>query len=338
MSFFDKIINFKKTIKYHKSMVAYSYWFTFLKLYLIEFFYNKNIHIIILPEHIGDVIAFTPFAQRISQKDKKAYIAWIINPQYQSIINTNRYVNHCILVTCDGLTERFSKTKKFKKYDVRFNSNNYCKICDTKRIAQQIDNNFNLQNYYEYGSLLEIFSTFAKDPLKKEEWYPTIEIPAEINNSIKARNLPESYICIHTTSNDLDREWNLNKWGKLIEEITKKTNIKIIEIGLKSTISLQNDNCVDLCGKLNLIETAAVIKNANLFMGIDSGPAHIANALKQSSIILLGKYRNITNYMPFSGNFANGINSKIIYDSKLKCSEIDVETVLSAFDLLYRTK
>ena len=84
-----------------------------------------------------------------------------------------------------------------------------------------------------------------------------------------------------------------------------------------------------MCGKLSLIETAEVINRAQIFIGIDSGPAHMANAMKVKSIILLGKYREITNYMPFSGNFANGIDSKIIYDSNTQCSAIEVDEVFN---------
>lgn len=331
MNILNKIVNYKKTIRYHKFMVAKSYWQEVIKLYFVQIFQNKSIYIIILPEHIGDVIAFSPFAEYLKKEDKKAYIAWLIKPNYLSIIENNNYINHCISISCDGIAEKFSKSKLFKTFDVRFNGNNFCNICITERKYQKIDQNFTLENYYEYGSLLEIFSNLAGKPLKKEDWFPQITVSDFTKKEIDKLNLPKKYICIHTTSNDVNREWTYEKWEELISKIFEKENIGIVQIGLKNNLKINHPNFIDLCGKLSLIETTEVIKRAQIFIGIDSGPAHMANAMKTKSIILLGKYREITNYMPFSGNFANGIDSKIIYDSDMVCSEISVETVFDYY-------
>lgn len=334
MSILQKIINYKNTIRYHKFMVSKSFWQEIIKLYFVKFFLNKNINIIILPEHIGDVIAFVPFAEYLKTQDKNTYIVWLIQPKYLSIIEQNNHINYCITTYCDGFSEKFSVSKLFKTYDVRFNGNNFCSICNTERKYQKIDLKFNLENYYEYGSLLEIFSKLAKQPLKKEDWFPQLNVPENVKTKITKRNLPEKYICIHTTSNDVNREWLYEKWEELIFLIIKKCNIKIVQIGLENKLNINDSNFIDLCGELSLIETAEVINRSKIFIGIDSGPAHIANALKVKSIILLGKYREVTNYMPFSGNFANGINSNIIYNSKTKCSEIEIEKVFNLINIV----
>ncbi len=327
MSLIAKIFNFKSTVKYHQFMVEYTFYKEVIYLAYIQIFFRKKVKIIILPEHIGDVIAFTPFAQMLKTENKNAFIAWVIKPNFSTIIENNKYINYCISIFCDGVAQRFSKLKFFEIFDVRYNGNNFCPICQTERKFQKIDQNFTLDNYYEYGSLLEIFSKIAGKPMKKEDWYLNFTIPKVISDKIEKLNMPEKYICIHTTSNDSTREWENNKWRILIEKLSEKQNIRIVQIGLIDTLQITNDNYLNLCGKLSLIETAAVIKNSKLFVGIDSGPAHMANAFKVKSVILLGKYRNIKNYMPFSGNFANGINSEIIYNSEIKCSEIEVDEV-----------
>ncbi len=327
MSLIYKLSKYKQSVKYHKLMVNFNYWGALFKLNFIKYFTNKKIHIIVLPEHIGDVIAFSPFAEKLKKDDKNTYVVWLINPKFLSIIEHNFNINYCIPIFCDGVAEKFSKNKNLKIYDVRFNGNNFCTICNTKRQYKKIDDNFNLENYYEYGSLLEIFSKLANKPMKKEDWQPTIYIPSETVSEIDNLNLPTKYICIHATSNELKREWAKDKWVELCNLIFKNQNIKIVQIGLKDNLKIQHPNFIDFCGKLSLIQTAEVIKRSQLYIGIDSGPAHMANATKAKSIILLGKYRDIVNYMPFSGNFANGIDSKIIYNPKIKCPEIEVEEV-----------
>lgn len=334
MSIIAKIFNFKSTVKYHQFMVFFTYRKAVAILLFQKYVMGKKVKIIILPEHIGDIIAFTPFAKMLKNEQPKSYIVWLGKPTYLPIIENNKNINYCLPIFCDGVTERFSKNNIFEVYDVRFNGNNYCPICQTKRKYQKIDESFNLDNYYEYGSLLEIFSKLAGKPMAKESAFPEISISESTKIKIKNLKLPQKYICIHTTSNDTNREWLYEKWRKLISEIIKIHNLEIVQIGLTDYLKISDPKFSDLTGKLSLIETAEVIKNCSLFIGIDSGPAHMANAFGVKSVILLGKYREITNYMPFSGNFANGFHSKIIYNSKIKCSEIEVDQVLSQVNSL----
>jgi heptosyltransferase III len=334
MTLIQKMLNFKKSITYHKFMVSFDYNLEVLKLLLIKFFTQKAIVVIILPEHIGDLIAFSPFAEKLKKESENIYIAWLVKPSYLEIIAYNKFIDYCIPITCDGFVEKFSTTTLFKIYDVRFNGNNVCIPCESTRKYGKIDEKFNLNNYYEYGSLLEIFSAIAQKPMKKEDWQPKITIPLEIENIVKGYKLPENYIVIHCTSNDPTREWQNDKWIELISKIIFENNFKVVQIGIVDKLHFKNKNYYDFCGKLSLIETAEVIKKSKIFIGIDSGPAHIANAVGAKSVILLGKYREIVNYMPFSGNFANGINAKIIYNSKIECSEIEIAEVLTTLQLL----
>jgi ADP-heptose:LPS heptosyltransferase len=41
-----------------------------------------------------------------------------------------------------------------------------------------------------------------------------------------------------------------------------------------------------------------IIRHAVLFIGVDSGFAHVANALAIPSVLLLGRYRNFDSYLP----------------------------------------
>ena len=60
------------------------------------------------------------------------------------------------------------------------------------------------------------------------------------------------------------------------------------------------------------METAEVIRRADLFIGIDSGPAHLANAVGTPGVILLGAYGGFRSYLPYSGGYATGMAADII--------------------------
>ena len=85
---------------------------------------------------------------------------------------------------------------------------------------------------------------------------------------------------------------------------------------------------IDACGQLSVLGTAAVIRRASLFVGIDSGPAHFANALGPPGVILLGSYGPFAKYTPYSGRYANAGATLLQHDAPV--AELPVETVFDA--------
>ena len=47
-------------------------------------------------------------------------------------------------------------------------------------------------------------------------------------------------------------------------------------------------DCLNLAGKMSLLETAALIRRLNLYLTVDSGPAHMAAALGTPLVTLWG--------------------------------------------------
>jgi heptosyltransferase III len=72
-----------------------------------------------------------------------------------------------------------------------------------------------------------------------------------------------------------------------------------------------------------------VIRRAAVFVGVDSGPAHLANAVGTYGIILLGHYRAYTRYMPYSGAYGDGRNARVLHNDG-PASALPVARVLEA--------
>ena len=92
--------------------------------------------------------------------------------------------------------------------------------------------------------------------------------------------------------------------------------------------------CKNLCGQLSILESAEVIRRAKLFIGIDSGPAHLANAVDTPGVILIGSYLGFSKYNPFSGDYGNGKNAKIVYAEGLIVN-IEVDEVMAAMSRMF---
>jgi ADP-heptose:LPS heptosyltransferase len=64
---------------------------------------------------------------------------------------------------------------------------------------------------------------------------------------------------------------------------------------------------VDLCGRLTPRESAAVIERADLFIGHDSGPLHLADAVGTPCVGLFGSYNAPKIWHP------SGVDTHIIH-------------------------
>jgi ADP-heptose:LPS heptosyltransferase len=90
------------------------------------------------------------------------------------------------------------------------------------------------------------------------------------------------------------REWPIGRWAELSEKIGIHTSAVIIQIGTdleagrQLTRPLRIPHAVNWVNKLGLVELVALLESANVYVGIDSGPLHIATTIGVPSIGLFG--------------------------------------------------
>jgi len=282
-----------------------------------------------LIEHMGDIVACEPVSRYIRFKHPNAHIVWCVRKEYRELIDSNPYIDETLEVNC--LTEWIA-LKESGIFDEVFDLHIHNRICPSCQIPLKNDQGKIVvtgENYYKIGNLLSAFSQGAGLPALAGK--PKAYITEEAKKKIDKLNLPEKFIVFHCKTNEIERDWKNSKWIELAKQIRKKWNIEIVEVGLDSTLAGGNVDFINLCGKLSILETAEVIKRATLFIGVDSGPAHLANAVGTFGIILIGHYRNFKRYMPFSGDYESGENAVIIYNDG-PVSEIKVEEVMNALE------
>jgi ADP-heptose:LPS heptosyltransferase len=116
---------------------------------------------------------------------------------------------------------------------------------------------------------------------------------------IKTIQLPENYVIFHIGAGHLKKMWDLKKWKKLTDYLIKK-GIKIVFTGKGKEENKQIDliienqeNCINLCDKLNLLEMIGIIQKAKMIVCVDSLILHVASALQKKTIVI---YSSINNY------------------------------------------
>jgi ADP-heptose:LPS heptosyltransferase len=116
----------------------------------------------------------------------------------------------------------------------------------------------------------------------------------------------------------------MENYTELARSITKELKLRVILIGgpddrkegdkIAGTFETEDylDEVINLAGKTTLRETAALLSRARLFIGNDSGPAHLAAAVGVPVVVLSGA-DDPKETSPISSH------KKLIYRDQLEC-------------------
>ncbi|WP_461097547.1 glycosyltransferase family 9 protein [Spirosoma luteolum] len=290
---------------------------------------NRPFIAIILSEQMGDIIACEPVIRAVRERYPNGYLVWFVRKPYVELVQHHPDLDNYLTETCPSQRMWLLKLNTF---DAVFNmhiSHRKCKYCPEDIVNPTADAiNLTFDNYYNRGDLLYMFSQAAGLPALTDE--PRMHIPASVKQRIADRNLPKAPIVIHCQSSHVARDWPAGNWNRLVEWLLATYNVPVIEIGLQSMVTVQDSRFINLCGQLSLLETATVIGSARLFIGIDSGPAHMANATGREGVILLGQLFDFVDYLPYSGRYKRGEGVTILNNFGHPCAELPYDWVQHA--------
>ncbi len=126
---------------------------------------------------------------------------------------------------------------------------------------------------------------------------PGTDAETSVQTLLDAQGLtPGSYIHIHPTSRWLFKCWEPEKYAALINALQDAGERVVLtaapskeELQFVGSIAVQlRKPVVDLSGKLNLKQLAALTAQAKCFVGVDSVPMHIAAAMQTPTVVLFG--------------------------------------------------
>jgi heptosyltransferase III len=296
-----------------------------LKIFLISILYKKIV-VISLVEHIGDIIANEPISREVRKNHSDSKVIWVARKPFKELLLYNPYIDYVIPVYCLTTWITIRENWRFEAvYDLHFNGRS-CNICHIPLIKENTNDIVNHTNYFNYGGLLR--SVCLHNKIEISESTPRIYIPSKIVIRSEQFLPKEKFIAISCSSNESVKDWDKNKWDQLVKVLINDYKYHVVEVGSISKLNVDSDCYHNLCGKLSILESSAVIRKARLFIGIDSGPAHMANAMGTPGIILLGEYYfGMKNYNPYSGSYGSLINCRIINSSDVVKS-ITIDSIL----------
>lgn len=288
---------------------------------------GRKLVVISLLDRMGDVVAAEPVSRYIRQREPEAYLLWCVREPYRELIDANPHIDRTLPALCMTEWGHLTRSGVFDEIIDLHIQGRICSTCAQPLVKTSGNTHVNFDNYYHLGNLLNVFCQAAGIPVLTDA--PRVYIPPEVERAVDAHRLPDQFITVHAQSFESGRDWPVAKWRELIGRVSANWKLPVVELGIRPTIGLGAPRLIDLCGKLSIMETAEVIKRSSAFVGIDSGPAHLASAFGTPGVILLGKFHLFERYQPYSGAYAGGSAARLIYSAGA-ASEITVDQVYEA--------
>ena len=297
---------------------------------------KKSKILIIQTAFIGDVILATPVIEAIHNFDSSIRIDMLVRKGNESILKDHPKINKLWIWNKkeNKTRNQWHLIREFKKekYDTiinlqRFMSSGLFTVFSGAKTTIGFDKNplsfrftnkvkHNIKNgTHEVERNLSLLQSFIEKPDGKMRLYPSkedLEIVKQYQNS--------KYIIIAPTSVWYTKQYPAHKWIDFINKVDSDINIYLIggpddsnaidDIINKS----ENNNISNLCGKLSILQSAALMKLSLMNYVNDSAPLHIASAMDAASTAI---FCSTTPDFGFGPRSTDGII--IEADINLKC-------------------
>lgn len=293
--------------------------------------------LIIHTAFIGDIVLSTPLIKKIKETYKDSYIAYVTTPVGASILKNNPNIDELIEYDkrnahkgIKGVYE-LGKRLRYGNYNIVITPHRYIRSSILSWLSRSpirlgYDNAagkflFTQKIHYDKTKheVERLLSFINSNENKKYE----IELFPDKNNIAKANEIwqknnleNKKIIVIAAGSKWKTKQWPIEYFNEIIDNISKNQNLKIISVGGKDEISLaiHKENILDLRGKTSLLDLAEILKRSDIVLTNDSSPIHIASAFKKPRIIaIFGPTVKKFGFFPWSKN------SEILEINNLLC-------------------
>lgn len=157
--------------------------------------------------------------------------------------------------------------------------------------------------------------------------------PVDLPSEIKSK-LSESFVVVHPTPLTAYKRWPLANWVKLIESLSQNHQIVLSGAPIaqdrelnQAIIDLLSDSAkksiLNLDGCLKLDQLGTLLRQAKLYIGVDTSVTHLAAACNTPTITLFGATPP-TNFGPWP----NGFIGKQPYALKARTQKVGNVTIL----------
>jgi len=269
---------------------------------------------------LGDVLFSSATIRNIRRNYPDSYIASVIPSRCYPVLKGNPYLDEVIIFDekdrHKGVLEKLNFVSQLKKknFDTVFllhRSLSRALICRLAGISQRIGHYTKKRAFLltkkimppKKDSLHRIdyyLDVIEKAGLRIEDRYLdfsfTPQDQEQVDNFFKKNLLKtqDFVVVINPGGNWMPKRWPLDYWARLADKLIIEAGAKVIITGSISDLLLASqikdamkEPPLIACGVFNLKQLGALAAKVNLFITADTGPLHIANAVKAKKIIAI---------------------------------------------------
>lgn len=281
---------------------------------------------------MGDVILATGIVEKLHHYFPDAHIDMVVRKGNESLLSHHPFLRKVIVW---NKTEKYKslfsicKELRVEKYDLavniqRFGASGYMTLKSRAKMKIGFSKNpfskfFDVKVDHEIGTGRheiernnDLIASLTDNEAFKPKLYPSTQ-----NKENVVAFQGEKYVCIAPSSVWFTKQVPIEKWIELIPTISEKIYLigapNDFELAQKIIESCPNQKIDNLCGKLNLLDSVALIEKASMNYVNDSGPMHMASSVNAPTTVY---------YCSTIPNFGFGPlsdNQQIIEVSDLKC-------------------
>lgn len=257
--------------------------------------------LIIQTSYLGDVILATPLIEKLKKKYPLLIIDFLLRKGNENILENNPYLNN--ILVWDKQKNKYQNLKNISKqvrknrYDAVFNLHRFASsglitafsgakhkigfdknplsFTYTVKLKHEIGN-----NKHEVERNISLLNGFTDMHLENPKLYPSE------NDFNKIKEYTHSpYLCLAPGSVWFTKQLPAEKWVELLKKTDNKYTI--IFIGSQNDYALSENiikecshlKSLNLCGKLTILQSAALMQKATMNYVNDSAPLHVASAM-----------------------------------------------------------
>jgi heptosyltransferase-2 len=328
--------------------------------------------LIIQTAFLGDVILATGLVEKIHTHFPESSIDFLLRKGNESLLNDHPHINEVLIL------DKKKKYSHLLKLIKNIRANTYDLVVNVQRhLTTGLITAFsgaNLKTGFRSNPLSFAFTNEIKHDFEGDheiernhrliEWLtddqparPKLYPGKENFEKIESLGNKGQYICITPASIWFTKQFPEVRWVELISKLPDR--VRIYLLGSKSDYNLceriekqiENKDLVNLCGKLDLLDSAALMKKAVINLVNDSAPMHIASAMNAPTCAIYCSTIPQFGYGPLSDNSIIlqitdemtcrpcGIHGKVACPEKhFNCAyQIDLQPLLTYWESISKT-
>jgi len=269
---------------------------------------------------IGDVLFSTPLIRTLREAYPESYLACLLHPRTREMLESNPRLDEIIIYDEDnrhrGLIGKirliaFLRKKRFDTAFILHRSFTKALIAALAGIKERVGYPTKKRSFLLTKPVEE-----SIEEIHKVEYFLNLAkavgiYPKDVSYEFFIENFDKKFVKELLGANGVapgdllvvlcpggnwdPKRWPKENFAKLADMLAGKLNAKIVIAGAKKDIGLgedikkmMNSWPIITCGKTTLKQLGALLERANLVIANDTGPMHMAVAMKTKAIALFG--------------------------------------------------